>query len=233
MENRASLYYQALLKADPITQIGNIFLLLLTLFMLWQLLRSVYVITTCKLQKATVIGFKRRTRSFGRLLLPSYENKTTLKRTPLKNITAIDVFISSKEAKFIDLSEIGGCLLFGSLMTTVWLTMILGIDLPFEKILLGSALVMFILLFRSNSQFHYADRTFPGLRSWQQTKRDKEITKTELEEAEYQRLITPDKLLTYEEAKRLEDREGHWKVILGMAFMISLIGLMGWLDYFE
>lgn len=245
MESRASSYYQALLEADLITQIGNLFAFAMTLFLLWVLLRSAYLIATGKLQKIPIIGFKRRAWSFGRFIFPSYdpvisyknfegsEKQTTLKGTPLKNITAIDVFVFPQKVKFISLTDIGSYLFFGSLMSMIWLDLILGIDLSFQKVINCSILIMFILFWRSASQFDYANKSFLGLRNWRQMKRDKEITKIELEETEYLALIAPDRILTYEEAKRLESKEGNWKDILVMACLISFTGLMVWLGYSE
>lgn len=241
-------YFEMLGHASLGTQIGNIAFILIVPFSFYSLLQFIYVVLTHEVQKASVIGFHRHIHCFGKMKWPVYRPiisykaidgtviQKPIKDTPIKNIIAADVFVSSKGIRFISLERISiffaVCSLAGffiSLLTVEHR----DYDLPDDKIILGIIIFIITLFAMSGRQIYYADKFLPLIGEWQRWRKDNKITDKELEEEEYLTLIQPGKILTYAETKRLETREHHWIDIAGVLLAVLWVIITIWLEHSE
>lgn len=233
--------YSYILEAPLSIQIMLLFALAMTAIAYGYALRSVFIIVTGTLQKAKVIGFKRRTRKIGKLVFPRYDpivtyedsygtsKQAVIRKVYAKSMSSIEVFITKKTVEFVDLNNLGLVLFCGSFITYIWLLLFREIDLLGSKLsLLAPFIVVAILMLRNISQYHFADKSFLPIRMWKQRKADLQITKIDLTDDEYKQLITPDSILSYAEVKRLEKKETRPKAIIHGIMLVLFIGLLIW-----
>lgn len=239
MQEQPFSFYTYLLEAPLSLQITFVFSAAVTAVVYGGILRSISIILTGKLQKAKVIGFKRSVHSLGKMSFPSYHTvlayedsrgihrQTIMKCIPVKNMVAVDVFVTKRSARLIDLATLGSFFFVGSFITYLGLLLFRKIDLFGSNLsFLMPSLVLFILLSRNESQYHYAEKSLPIIRGWLQTKADAKIEKPS--EDEYQNLIVPERILSYTEVRKLQKKEGLLNSVRDGLIAILLIGFCIW-----